>query len=80
MSKAAIVPCQQDHVPFLRRKVVVAHRSIDVGQGRSDEAVEADFAARRARLNPTGSKGRRPQDRQWLPENVTKPDGQIPWG
>ena len=33
---------------FLARKVETARKSVDAGQGRSDEAVEADFAARRA--------------------------------
>ena len=33
---------------FLGRKVAAARRSVDAGLGRSDEAVEADFAARRA--------------------------------
>ena len=33
---------------FLGRKVAAARRSVDAGLGRSDEAAEADFAARRA--------------------------------
>ena len=33
---------------FLDRKVEAARKSVDAGQGRSDAAVEADFAARRA--------------------------------
>ena len=33
---------------FLARKVEAARKSVDAGQGRSDAAVEADFAARRA--------------------------------
>ncbi len=43
---------QQDHDAFLHRKVAAARRSIDADRGRSDEAVEADFAARRERLIP----------------------------
>ena len=33
---------------FLSRKVEAGRRSADAGLGRSDDAVEADFAARRA--------------------------------
>ena len=33
---------------FLGRKVAAARRSVEGGRGRSDDAVEADFAARRA--------------------------------
>ena len=33
---------------FLARKVEAARRSAEAGRGRSDEVVEADFAARRA--------------------------------
>lgn len=43
---------QQDHDAFLHRKVAAARRSMDEAQGRSNEAVEADFAARRERLVP----------------------------
>lgn len=43
---------QQGHDAFLHRKVAAARRSIDEDRGRSDKAVEADFAARRARLMP----------------------------
>ena len=35
---------------FLRRKVAAARKSVEAGRGRSDDAVEADFAARRAAL------------------------------
>jgi predicted transcriptional regulator len=40
---------QQEHGDFLHRKVEVARASVRDGKGRSDAAVEADFAARRAR-------------------------------
>lgn len=43
---------QQDHDAFLHRKVAVARRSIDDDRGRSNDAVEADFAAQRERLIP----------------------------
>ena len=33
---------------FLGRKVEAARKSVEAGRGRSDDAVEADFAARRA--------------------------------
>lgn len=33
---------------FLGRKVAAARKSAEAGHGRSDDAVEADFAARRA--------------------------------
>lgn len=39
---------RRDHADFLRRKVEAARRSIQEDQGQSNEAVEADFAARRA--------------------------------
>lgn len=39
---------RRDHSAFLQRKVEAARASSGAGQGRSDEAVEADFAARRA--------------------------------
>ncbi len=41
---------RRDHTAFLQRKVEAARTSIRDGQGRSNEAVEADFAARRARI------------------------------
>ena len=41
---------QHDHGASLRRKVDAARVSVDRGQGRSNEAVEADFAARRDRI------------------------------
>lgn len=41
---------RRDHTAFLQRKVDAARTSIRDGQGRSNEAVEADFAARRARI------------------------------
>lgn len=37
---------------FLGRKVEAARRSAEAGRGRSDDAVEADFAARRASVDP----------------------------
>ncbi len=39
-----------EYTAFLQRKVDTARKSIRSGQGRSNEVVEADFAARRARL------------------------------
>ncbi len=41
---------RDDHSAFLRRKVDAARGSVDRGDGRSDDAVEADFAARRDRI------------------------------
>lgn len=41
---------QRDHSAFLHRKVDAARASVREGEGRSNEAVEADFAARRARV------------------------------
>ncbi|AOH84614.1 antitoxin of toxin-antitoxin stability system [Sphingomonas panacis] len=41
---------QSDHSAVLHRKVEAARASAQNGQGRSNEAVEADFAARRAGL------------------------------
>lgn len=40
---------QREHRAFLHRKVEAARISVHAGQGRSNDAVEADFAARRAR-------------------------------
>ena len=42
---------QRDHGAFLQRKVDLARRSMIDGQGRPDDAVEADFAARRAGIS-----------------------------
>jgi hypothetical protein len=39
---------RQEHGDFLQRKVAAARLSVHAGNGRSDAAVEADFAARRA--------------------------------
>lgn len=39
---------QREHDAFLERKVAIARASMAEGQGRSDEEVEAAFAARRA--------------------------------
>lgn len=41
---------QRDHDAFLHRKVEAARTSIREGRGRPNEAVEAEFAARRARF------------------------------
>ncbi|AXB80718.1 hypothetical protein [Novosphingobium sp. P6W] len=41
---------RRDHSAFLHRKVDAARASVHDGEGRSNEAVEADFAARRARI------------------------------
>ena len=41
---------QRDRSAFLRRKVEAARASAEEGLGRSNEAVEAEFAARRARI------------------------------
>jgi predicted transcriptional regulator len=41
---------QRQHTAFLQNKVDAARMSVQAGQGRSNEAVEADFAARRARI------------------------------
>jgi predicted transcriptional regulator len=41
---------RRDHNAFLRRKVEAARASSHAAEGRSNETVEADFAARRARI------------------------------
>lgn len=41
---------QRDHSAFLERKVGAARASVESGRGRSNAAVDADFAARRARI------------------------------
>jgi predicted transcriptional regulator len=41
---------KRDYTAFLQRKVDLARASADAGLGRSNEDVEADFAARRAAL------------------------------
>ena len=41
---------RRDHGDFLRHKVDAARASVNRGRGRSNEAVEAEFAARRARI------------------------------
>lgn len=38
----------RDYDAFLRQKIAAAQKSMQMGQGRSNEDVEADFAARRA--------------------------------
>lgn len=40
----------RDHEAFLRRKVEIARASMHAGHGRSNDEVEADFAARRTAL------------------------------
>ncbi|WP_010336754.1 hypothetical protein [Sphingobium yanoikuyae] len=40
---------RREHTAFLQRKVDAARISVAGGQGRSNDAVEAEFAARRAR-------------------------------
>uniref|UniRef100_UPI0026B7B2F3 antitoxin of toxin-antitoxin stability system n=1 Tax=Sphingomonas populi TaxID=2484750 RepID=UPI0026B7B2F3 len=42
---------QSAHSIFLHRKVEAARLSVDDGHGRSNEAVEADFAPRRAGIS-----------------------------
>lgn len=37
------------HGEFVQRKVAVARASVEAGRGRSNEDVEATFAARRAK-------------------------------
>ncbi len=41
---------RSEYTAFLQRKVDTARTSIRTGDGRSNDLVEADFAARRARL------------------------------
>ena len=41
---------QRDHSAFLQRKVGAARASVQDERGRSNEAVEADFALRRTRV------------------------------
>jgi hypothetical protein len=41
---------RHDHSALLRRRVEAARAEIGEGLGYSDEEVEADFAARRARI------------------------------
>lgn len=41
---------RKDHADLLARKVAAARRSVAAGQGRDQDSVEADFAARRAAL------------------------------
>jgi len=40
----------REYDEFLRRKVEAGRASMQVGQGRSNDEVEAEFAARRARV------------------------------
>ncbi|WP_437373259.1 hypothetical protein [Inquilinus limosus] len=41
---------EREYDEFLRRKVEIARASMRAGRGRSNEEVEAEFAARRAEL------------------------------
>ncbi|HEX8485672.1 hypothetical protein [Sphingomonas sp.] len=41
---------RRDHSASLQGKVAAARVSVDEGRGRSNDAVEAEFAARRARI------------------------------
>lgn len=41
---------QQDHGAFLQHKVDAARASVHDGKGKSNDAVEAEFATRRARI------------------------------
>ena len=41
---------RQEHGDFLARKAAAARASSNAGVGRRDDAVEADFAARRVAL------------------------------
>jgi predicted transcriptional regulator len=40
----------QDHSAFLHRKIEAARGSVRAGRGRSNEVVQAEFAARRAQI------------------------------
>lgn len=39
----------KEHDEFVQRKVAVARASVEAGRGRSNDEVEAEFAARRAK-------------------------------
>jgi hypothetical protein len=41
----------REHDEFLQRKVEVARASVKAGRGRSNDEVEAKFAARRAKVS-----------------------------
>jgi hypothetical protein len=41
---------RREHTAFLQHKVDVARISVQDGHGRSNDAVEADFSARRTRI------------------------------
>jgi predicted transcriptional regulator len=43
---------ERDYHNFVERKVESARSSVRAGEGRSNEEVEADFAARRAKVAP----------------------------
>lgn len=42
---------RRDYSTFLHRKVEAARTSVQEGQGRSNEAIEAEFSARRAGIS-----------------------------
>jgi hypothetical protein len=44
----------RDYDAFLRRKVDAARASMQAGRGRSNDEIEADFAARRAEIHRAG--------------------------
>lgn len=44
----------REYESFLRDKVEAARRSVRAGEGRSNEEVEAEFAARRLRIEGQG--------------------------
>lgn len=43
---------ERDYLNFVERKVERARSSVRAGEGRSNDEVEADFAARRAKMAP----------------------------
>jgi hypothetical protein len=43
----------REHADFLARKVAAARLSVALGQGRGNDVVEAEFAARRASVKVT---------------------------
>lgn len=47
---------QREYDEFVRRKVAKAMRSVEAGIGRTNEEVNADFAARRAQRQKTPGK------------------------
>jgi Arc/MetJ-type ribon-helix-helix transcriptional regulator len=53
---------QRDHSAFLERKVGAARASVEAGRGRSDAAVDTDFAIRQALIEGELSGEPRPFD------------------